>query len=138
MIPGFNADVRSSGLACDEWSCEWTYTGATGEVTLNTAVGEGGAWTDLDPRVPEATQVVDSGTGMTTVRFPQSRRAKVIHVSIEPAIPATAAQHVRPVVTALNAVAGTCLIIIMNSQGNAVVDPAINAKGRLILGLEHR
>mgnify|MGYP001602008965 CR=1 FL=1 len=137
MIPGFNADVRSSGLACDEWSCEWTY-GASSAVTLNVSTGEGGAWTDLDPRVPEATQVENAGTGLTTVRFPKSRRAKVIHVSIEPATPGTNTEHVRPVVTALNALAGMCVVAISAHNSGALTDPTTGAKGRLVLGLEHR
>lgn len=137
-IPGHNCDVRSSGQACDKWSMEWTYSGATGEVTLDTATGEGLAWTDLDPRVLESTQVADGGTGITTFKFPGSRRARVAHVSIEPATPGTIGNHRHPVVCLLNALAGTGSIYISAANGGALSDPEILSRGRLVLDLEYR
>ena len=74
-LPGHDCEVMSSGQACDKWSLEWTY-GVNGAVTLDVAVGEGDAWTDLDPRIDEADVVADGGTGITDIRFPTSRRAR--------------------------------------------------------------
>ncbi len=138
-LPEHSADVKSSGLACDTWSCEWTYTDGSGAVLLDTSVGEGGAWTDLDPRIPEATQVADGGTGLTDIKFPRSRRARVVHCSIEPATPGTASNHRQVVVTALNALAGTCrLVIIESDTAAALADPQSGSRGRLVLDLEYR
>ncbi len=138
MIPGFDCPVKSSGASCDTWASEWTYTGTGGEVLLDTNVrADGGAWTDFDPRVPEASQVADSGTaGITNIAFPKCKRARVLHVSLEPAIKQDA-DYRQAIVTDLDAVAGTGKVIFLNAS-NAETDPNTSARCRLVLQLEHR
>lgn len=135
--PGITADVKSSGLACDIWSTEWTFAAACA-CTLDVGGGDGGAWTDLDPRVPEATQVVGTTGGIVDIKFPKSKRARVSHVSIEPATPATVGNHRQVTVTALNAVAGTCRLFIAAANGGTLSDPQVGSRGRLVLELEYR
>ena len=137
-LPEHKAIVQSGGLACFLWATEWTYSDSSGAPLLDAAAGEGGAWTDFDPRVDEATRLVDAGTGITTMKFPRSRRARVAHVSLEPATPGTVAQHLRATVTALNALAGTCNVVFTAANGGALADPVSGSRCRLTLELEYR
>ena len=114
---------------------EWTYTDGSGAVLLDTATGEGGAWTDQDPRI--VTPVADGGTGITTIQFPKSRRARVAHVSVEPATPGTIGNFRNAVVADLDAVAGTCSIYFATHDGAALEDPESGSRGRLTLELEY-
>ena len=135
-IPGHDCDVKSSGQACDKWSIEALYSDGSGAVALDTDTGEGGAWTDFDPRIAEADAVSDGGTGITNVRFPASRRARVAHVSLEPATKQDA-DYRACVVTDIDAVAGTCNVYFLNAS-NAETDPATGSRLRLVLDLEYR
>jgi hypothetical protein len=136
-LPGHNCAVMSSGQACDKWSIEALYTGTSGAVALDTSTGEGGAWTDFDPRIPEDEAVSDSGTtGITNIRFPQSRRARVAHVSMEPATKQDA-DYRACLVTDIDAEAGTCKVYFLNAS-NAETDPPDGARLRLVLDLEYR
>lgn len=131
-LPNIDCDVKSSGRACDTWSIEYT-CGASGAVTLDTDSDVDGAWTDQDPRV--TTPVEDSGvTGLTTIRFPKSRRVRVLCCYIEEPTAGTAVQKAD-------------LVDIVPSSGTAsvrVVDDAfalahatVNARVRVVLQLEY-
>lgn len=142
-LPAHDCPVRSSGQACDKWSLEWTYT-AGGAPVLDTAVGEGLAWTDFDPRVPTTTGTLaggagleDVGAGITAVRFPASRRARVAHCSLEP-VTKTSGFFVNAVVTNLDALNGKCRVYLVPSNGAALADPEVGSRVRLVLELEYR
>lgn len=143
--PGHDCIVRSSGQACDVWHLEWSYINGTGTPLLSTAVGEGLAWTDFDPRIKESVGTLaagdgfeDLGVGITAFRFPASRRVRTAFVEFEPASKAAAANFLRPVVTDLVAVAGTGKVILLAANGGAIADPAAGDKIRVTLHLEYR
>lgn len=118
--------VKSSYKSPTEWALEWTYSGATGEVTLDTTNS------DRDPNI--ASPVTDgASTGITAIQFPKSLRARVLHCSIGAPTPGTAEQRCR--VHALNAAAGTCSFVTL-SELLALEEGTQNARARLVLELE--
>lgn len=110
-LPDHKADVRSSGQSCDIWRTEFTVDGSS-VPTLDTATDEGEAWTDFDPRVAESTRLAKAATGKINMKFPKSRRAQVRGAHFEPATPGTNVHLVQ--VTDIDAVAGTCVIWILD------------------------
>lgn len=131
-LPNIGTDVRSSGLAADLWSIEYT-CGASGAVTLDQAVGENGAWTDEDPRV--ATPVEDSGVaGLTTIRFPKCRRVRVMHCSIEEPTAGTAVQMAQ--VVDIVPRSGTASVRVVDGTF-ALADATTDARVRVVLMLEY-
>lgn len=118
--------LRGSGKDQTVWKLEWTYSGAAGEVTLDTTQS------DQHPAVP--TPVADgASTGITSVAFPKSRRAWVLHDSIEAPTPGTAEQHAH--VADLDAGAGTAKFVVKD-DALALEEGTLNARARLILLLE--
>ncbi len=123
---GVGTPVKSSGKSADLWTIEYTYSGATGEVTLDTAQS------DRDPGIP--TPVVDgASTGITNITFPKSLRAWVMHCSIEAPTAGTAEQIAR--VGDLSATAGTCNVVVL-SDALALEEGTQDARVRLTLKLE--
>ncbi len=118
--------LRGSGKDQTVWKLEWTYSGATGEVTLDTAQS------DQHPGVP--TPVVDgASTGKTSITFPKSNRAWVLEKSIEAPTIGTAEQVAN--VADLSASAGTCTFVVL-SDALALEEGTQDARARLILLLE--
>jgi hypothetical protein len=123
---GCGTPLRGSGKDQTIWKLEWTYSGATGEVTLDSAQS------DEDPSI--ASPVADgASTGLTNITFPKSSRAWVQHCSIEAPTAGTAEQVAR--VGAMNATAGTCKFVVL-SDALALEEGTENARGRLTLLLE--
>lgn len=131
-LPGVGTPVRGSGKNQSLWKLEWTYSGATGEVSLDTAQS------DQDPRI--ATPVADSGTtGVTSITFPKCARAWVVHCSLE----VVTADLSDPTdyrianVRDLDSDAGTCSVTFAEFETNgALADPNTGARARLVLLLE--
>lgn len=118
--------LRGSGKDQTVYKLEWTYSGATGEVTLDTAQS------DQHPAVP--TPVADSGsTGITNITFPKCMRAWVLECSIEAPTPGTAEQVAK--VADLDADAGTCKFLAL-SDALALEEGTESARARLVLLLE--
>ena len=118
--------LRGSGKDQTVWKLEWTYSGATGEVTLDTTQS------DQHPNVP--TPVADgASTGLTNITFPKCNRAWVLHRSIEAPTPGTAEQEAH--VADLDADAGTCTFVTL-SDALALEEGTEGARARLILLLE--
>jgi hypothetical protein len=118
--------LKGSGKDQTVWKLEWTFTGATGEVTIDSTQS------DEDPSI--ATPIADGGsTGVTNIVFPKCSRAWVLHASIEAPTPGTAEQVIR--VDTLSATAGTCNVICL-SDALALEEGTENARARLILLLE--
>ena len=118
--------VRSSGKGADLWHLEWTYSGATGEVSLDTGQS------DRDQRI--ANPVTDgASTGITAIQFPKSTRARVVHCSIDAPTPGTAEQVAH--VHALDAAAGTCSFVCL-SDALALEEGTEGARARLVLELD--
>jgi hypothetical protein len=118
--------VRGSGKDQTIWKLEWTFTGATGEVTIDSTQS------DEDPSIP--TPIVDgASTGITNITFPKCSRAWVLHASLEAPTPGTAEQVAR--VDTLSATAGTCNFVSL-SDALALEEGTENARARLILLLE--
>ena len=137
-LPNHKAEVHSSGLQCDIWRTEWTYSDGAGTPSLDTANAEDQAWVDHDPRLDNTTRLTDQGTGITRVKFPKSRRAAVRHLSLEPATPGTASNHRHVTVVGLDASGGTCDVYIVAANGGALSDPESGSRVRLHLDLEYR
>ncbi len=117
--------VRGSGKNLTVWKLEWTYSGATGEVTLDAAQSD---------NLAGLTPVVDgASTGITNIVFPKSSRAWILHCSIEAPTPGTAEQvaHLADV----SATAGTANFICL-SDALALEEGTENSRARLILLLE--
>jgi hypothetical protein len=118
--------LRGSGDNLTVWKLEWTYSGATGEVTLDT--------TQSDQSLLVATPVADgASTGITNIVFPKCTRAWVLHCSIEAPTPGTAEQVAH--VADLSATAGTCNFICL-SDALALEEGTESARARLTLLLE--
>ena len=124
--------LRGSGKDLTVWKLEWTYTGTTGQVLLDTGQS------DQHPEVP--TPVADSGTtGLTNIVFPKSRRAWAMHHELEPATAdiSDPTDYRMTNVLALNASAGTCQIAFSEIEtAGALADPNTGARGKLTLLLE--
>jgi hypothetical protein len=124
--------VRGSGKDQTIWKLEWTYTGTTGEVSLDTTQS------DQHPQV--ATPVADSGTtGKTSITFPKSLRAWVLHHELEPVTAdiSDPTDYRMTNVVALDADAGTCTMVFSEIEtAGALADPNTGARARLILLLE--
>ncbi len=88
--------------------------------------------------MPEATQVVGTTGSFVDIKFPKSRRARVIHASIEPATPGTVGNHRQVIPVLLNPLAGTVRLHIVATNGGAFSDPQVGSRGRLVLQLEYR
>lgn len=126
-LPGIGTPLRGSGKSQNVWKLEWTASGATGEVTLDTAQS------DRDERI--ASPVVDgASTGLTLVTFPKCDRAWVLHCSVEAPTPGTAEQILK--VADLVATAGTLTAVCL-SDALALEDCTENSRCRLILLLEY-
>jgi len=118
--------LRGSGKDQTVWKLEWTYSGATGEVTLDTGQS------DRDPDI--ATPVADgASTGITSIVFPKCTRAWVLDCSIEAPTPGTAEQVAH--VADMSAVAGTCKFVCL-SDALALEEGTQDARARLVLLLE--
>ncbi len=126
-LPNCGTPLRGSGKDLTVWKLEWTYSGATGEVTLDDVQS------DADPRV--ATPVADgASTGITTVNFPKCDRAWVLHCSIEAPTAGTAEQVAR--VGDIDVDAGTLNFVCL-SDALALEEGTENARARLTLLLEY-
>ena len=132
-LPGIGTPLRGSGKSQNVWKLEWTASGATGEVTLDTAQS------DRDERI--ASPVVDgASTGLTLITFPKCDRAWVLHVSLEPVTGDVAdpTDYRLDNVRDLSATAGTCSISFAEIEtAGALADPNTDARCRLILLLEY-
>jgi hypothetical protein len=118
--------LRGSGDNLTVWKLEWTYSGATGEVTLDTG--------QSDQSLLVATPVADgASTGITNIVFPKSTRAWVLHCSIEAPTPGTAEQVAH--IADMSATAGTANFICL-SDALALEEGTQDARARLILLLE--
>lgn len=126
-IGGVGTPLRGSGKDQTVWKLEWTFSGATGEVTLDESQS------DFDPRI--ATPVADgASTGITSIVFPKCDRAWVLHCSIEAPTPGTAEQVAH--VADMDVDAGTLKFICL-SDALALEEGTENARARLILLLEY-
>jgi hypothetical protein len=109
------------------WKLEWTYSGATGEVTLDDLQS------DHDPRIE--TPVADgASTGITSIVFPKCDRLWVLHCSIEAPTAGTAEQVAR--VGDVDTDAGTLNFVCL-SDALALEEGTENARARLVLLLEY-
>ena len=127
MLPGIGQPIKSSGRgAISLWTLEWTYTDAAGAVLLDATIS------DQDARV--ATPVADGGTGLTLIRFPKSRKAKILHMSLQSAVSGTLEKQVTP--GPIDPVAGT-FTFVMCTAPSTLADPASGARGRLTLALDY-
>lgn len=118
--------LKGSGKDQTIWKLEWTYSGATGEVTLDSSQS------DEDPSI--ATPVADGGsTGITNIVVPKCTRIWVLHCSIEAPTPGTAEQVAH--VADISATAGTMNFICL-SDALALEEGTENARARLILLIE--
>jgi hypothetical protein len=118
--------LRGSGKDLTVWKLEWTYSGATGEVTLDTG--------QSDESVQVATPVADgASTGITNIVFPKSTRAWVLHCSIEAPTPGTAEQVAH--IADMSATGGTANFICL-SDALALEEGTENSRARLVLLLE--
>ncbi len=118
--------LRGSGDNLTVWKLEWTYSGATGEVSLDTG--------QSDQSLLVASPVVDgASTGLTNITFPKSTRAWVLHCSIEAPTAGTAEQVAR--VGDMSATGGT-LVFVCTSDALALEEATEGARARLILLLE--
>lgn len=125
-LSGIGTPVKASGRGAAIWCLEWTYSGATGEVTLDTGQS------DEHPLVP--TPVADGGsTGITNITFPKSTRVRVLHCSIEAPTAGTAEQVARP--GDIDAAAGTMTFVCL-SDALALEEGTENARARLTLLLD--
>jgi hypothetical protein len=127
MLPGIGTPVKASGKSCNFWTLEWTYTGAAGEVLLDSAAS------DLDSRV--ATPVADSGTtGVTSIRFPKCERVRVVHCSIEAAVAGTLEMLCRP--GAILPSSGSMNFVHITAP-TTLAHPSSGSRARLTLDLEY-
>jgi hypothetical protein len=124
--------LKGSGKDQTVWKLEWTYTGTSGEVSLDATQS------DEEPSI--ATPVADSGTtGITNIVFPKCTRAWVLHCSLEP-IAADVAdptdyRMVNPAL--IVATSGTMNVCFSEIEtAGALADPNTGARARLILLLE--
>jgi hypothetical protein len=124
--------LRGSGDNLTVWKLEWTYSSTGGEVTLDTA--------QSDQSLLVTTPVADSGTtGLTSIVFPKSTRAWVLHASLEvvTADISDPTDYRMTNVLALSATAGTCQMAFSEIEtAGALADPNTGARARLILLLE--
>lgn len=132
-LPSIGTPVRASGKDASLWYLEWTYTGTSGEVSLDTDQS------DDDPRI--ATPVADSGTtGITSIQFPKCDRVRVLHCSLE-VVTADLSDptdyriaNVRDIDPDL----GTLSVTFAEFETNgALTDPNTGARARLALLLEY-
>jgi hypothetical protein len=103
-------------------------------VTLDQNQGDGGAWTDEDPRV--ATPVADAGTGLTTITFPKCRRLRVLHCSVAAPTPGTSEVVALFSASSSGGRFSTGTVRCLN-DALALADPPSGARGRLVLQLEY-
>lgn len=124
--------VRGEGKNLTVWTLEWTYTGTSGEVSLDTDQS------NLSTAV--ATPVADSGTtGLTSIVFPKSTRAWVLHASLEvvTADLSDPTDYRMTNVRDLDADAGTCTVCFSEIESaGALADPNTDSRARLTLLLE--
>lgn len=126
-LPGIGTPVRASGKDASVWCLEWTFSGATGEVTLDESQS------DLDPRIE--TPVEDgASTGITNITFPKCDRLRVLHCSIEAPTAGTAEQVAR--VGDVDTDAGTLKFVCL-SDALALEEGTQDARARLVLLLEY-
>jgi hypothetical protein len=126
-LPNVGTQLRGSGKNQSVWKLEWTCSGATGEVTLDSLQS------DSDPRIE--TPVADgASTGITTVTFPKCDRAWVLHCSIEAPTPGTAEQVAK--VADIDVDAGTLKFVVLDDT-LALEDATENSRARLVLLLEY-
>lgn len=126
-LPNIGTPLRGSHNDQSVWKLEWTASGATGEVTLDTNQS------DEDPRI--ATPVADgASTGITSVSFPKCDRAWVLHRSIEAPTPGTAEQ--RASIADIDVETGTLKFLSLSYAG-ALEDATNGSRCRLILLLEY-
>ena len=132
-LPGIGTPVRAGGKDASIWRLEWTYSGTTGEVSLDEDQS------DLDPRIP--TPVADSGTtGLTSIVFPKCNRVWVLHASLE-VVTADLSDptdyrlaNVRDIVPA----SGTLTVTFAEIEtAGALADPNTDSRARLVLLLEY-
>jgi hypothetical protein len=132
-LPNTGCVLQGTGKDQTVWKLEWTYSGTSGQVTLDTAQS------DQDPRV--ATPVADSGTtGLTSITFPKCDRAWVLHCSLEvvTADVSDPTDYRIANVRDLSATAGTCTVSFAEFETNgALTDPNTDSRCRLILLLEY-
>lgn len=127
-IADVSKPVRTSLIDGSLWYLEWVM-GASGAVTLTSAQS------DEHPGI--ATPVADGGTGITSVRFPRSRRVRIMHLSLEPATEATGSNYLKPTPINVNPAAGTMSIYYGAANGGNPADPEASSIVRLHLLLEH-
>lgn len=126
-LPNVGTQLRGSGKNQSVWKLEWTYSGATGEVTLNDTQS------DHDPRIE--TPVADSGsTGITNITFPKCDRCWVLERYIEAPTPGTAEQVAG--YADIDVDTGTMKFLCL-SDALALEEGTEGAKARLILLLEY-
>lgn len=131
-LPGIGTPVHAGGKNASVWCLEWTYSGTAGQVSLDTAQS------DRSPSI--ATPVADSGTtGLTSIVFPKSARARVLHVSLEVATAdiSDPTDYRIANVRDLDADAGTCTVSFAEFEtAGALADPNTDSRARLVLLLE--
>lgn len=128
-LPGIGTPVRSSGFDASVWHTEWTFPAAdTVPLIDNTQ-------SDRDERVP--TPVALSAEGIVTLRFPKSRRARVVGKNCSPGTPATTANFRVVEVVGLDAAGGTCTVRFVDLDGTPTyVHPSAATRVSVTLQLE--
>ena len=131
-----NSPFRGTGKNNDVIHIEWTYSGTTGQVTLD----EDASDIETLYRYGILTPVVDSGTtGLTNITFPTCDRARVLHLSLEPATAdiSDPTDYRLVVPLAVNAAAGTMQVAFAEIEtAGALADPNTGARARLTLVLD--
>lgn len=126
MLPGIGQPIKSSGRgAISLWTLEWTYTNGAGAVLLDATKS------DQDARV--ATPVATGGTGLTLIRFPKSRNARVYHCSVEEPVVGVSVQVAN--VFGLDPVNGAVTFRV--ATGASAAQATSGSRGRLTLALDY-
>lgn len=130
-LPGIGSPIKatSDAISWNLWCLEWTYTDGIGAVLLDSAKS------DLDSRV--ATPVADGGSGITSIRFPKCKTARVIYQSIEPATPGTFGNYRQTTVSLVVPASGSLDFRMIAANGGALSDPESGSRGRLVLLLDY-
>lgn len=127
MLPGIGQPIKSSGRgAISLWTLEWTYTDGAGAVLLDATIS------DQDARV--ATPVALTSVGLTAIRFPKCRKAKILHMSLQAAVAGTTEKQVTP--GPIDPAAGTFTFVVCTAP-STLAFPASGSRARLTLALDY-
>jgi hypothetical protein len=129
-LPNIGTPVKASGRNAQFWSYEWTYTDGSGAVLIDATKS------DRDERI--ATPVADGGTGLTLIRFPKCRRARIIHCSVSAPTAGTTEKLVIPTTPVPLTGSVSVATMTISTGTTALADPVVNSRGRITLLLDYQ